>query len=414
MGWRKIDSPMSKLSTRQKLLTVVLAPVIFIGLLEVVLRVAGFSYDPIAEGSSSTPHGAWTDVENYRQDPELLWTLKPNARLDDVDLGFVRVRTNSAGLRGLPLPGPKPPGEIRILCLGDSILFGLALPEEESVPAQLQRFLDFGPLATKHRVRVIPAAVPGWSALQGVRMLDRLEKLEPDLVIFWFGMNDAQPARVLPDARLGASDERMVRTTNVLRSLRSFQLVQSLTHSIMGGVKAPRRVSPELFGELVRNLQAKAAEGGPQVLFIRCPNLLDLAVTQKERVVARAEQEGVDRVCGPFRLLSPLNAAPPGSDLLGHRERQDGEPVLVFDGEVVDILGEVETLKENLEFLKGVRSALKLNLLTLPADALTPGQVFGAAPRYEFFIDVCHLSPLGAQMAGRSLARVIEQRLAGE
>jgi len=405
---------MSKLSTRQKLLTVALSPVIFIGLLEVVLRLAGYSYDPVAEGSTSTPHKEWTDIEHYRQDPELLWTLKPDAQFHARGVGFIEVRTNSAGLRGVPLPGPKEPGEIRILCLGDSILFGLALPEEQSVPAQLQRSLDFGPLATKHRVRVIPGAVPGWSALQGVRMLDRLKDLEPDLVIFWFGMNDAQPARVLPDVRLGATDERLVRTTNVLRSLRTFQLVQSVAHSMAGGVETPRRVSPELFGELVRELQSKTEQGGPKVLFVRCPNILDLAIGQTEKVVTRAEQEGVDKVCGPFRLLSPLNAARPGSDLRGHRDTQDGQPVLVFDGEVVDVVGSVETLEENLEYLKKVRRALKLNLATLPPDALTPEQVFGTAQRYEFFIDVCHLSPLGSQMAGRSLARIIEQRLAGE
>lgn len=405
---------MSKLSTRQKLLTVILSPVIFLGLLEVVLRIAGFSYDPVAEGSRSVPHREWRDIENYRHDPELLWTLKPDTRLDNQGVGFIDVRTNSAGLRGAPLPGKKEPGEIRIVCLGDSILFGLALPEEQSIPALLQRALDASPLGKKHRVRVIPCAVPGWSSLQGVRMLERLKDLEPDLVIFWFGMNDAQPARVLPDVRLGEADERLGRTTSVLRSLRSFQLVQSLVHSMMGGLEEPRRVSPELFGENVRKLQAKAGAGGPGVLFVQVPNLLDLAIMQTEKVIARAEQEGVEKVIGPFRLLQMLNAGPPGCDLRGHLVERDGERVLMFDGPVVDVIGEVKTLKEILTYLQGIQGALRQNLAHLPPDALTPEQVFGTGIRYEFFIDVCHLTPLGSQLAARSLARIIEQRLAGK
>jgi lysophospholipase L1-like esterase len=402
---------MPGLSTRKKILTVLLAPVIFLGLLEVGLRLAGYSYDPVAEGSRPTPHDEWQDIERFSQDPDLLWTLKPSTRLDDRGMGFVEVRTNAAGLRGPELPSSRQPNEIRILCLGDSITFGLGLTEQQAFTSHLERRLSEGPLGRGRRIRVISAAVPGWSSIQGLRALDRFQDLEPNVVVFWFGMNDSQPARVLPDSRLSAPDAKVVRTTNVLRSLRSFQLIQGLLHTVMGGIDEPCRVSTEEFAEVVLELRRRSEAGGPRLIFVRCPNTIDLAAEQATRVIARAEEIGVKRVYGPFPLLTPLRADHPGTDLVGRREVIDGEPTLVLSPERVEVLIEVRTMKGDLAALDKIRKALKANLATLPPDSIDEVELFGGPARIDYFIDCCHLSPLGAQKAGESLARIIEERI---
>ncbi len=402
---------MPRTSIQKKLLAAVLAPVIFLGLLEIALRLAGYSYDPVAEGSIPTPHGASQEIEFYRPDANLLWTLQPNSLLNDEERGFIEVRTNSAGLRGAALPGAKESGELRVLCLGDSITFGLALTEEEAFTTHLERRLASGPLGRGRQVRVISGAVPGWSSLQGLRFLDQYRDLDPDLVVFWFGMNDAQPARVLPDARLDAPNHEVIRTTTVLRSLRSFQLVQNLLHSVLGGVEESLRVSPEEFGDIVRELSRRAEDGGPVVLFIRCPTTLNLAIDQLQRVIPRAEEEGVDMVYGSRALLSAIISASPDTDLVGQRLVVNGKESLVFSPEHVELGAEVERLKSDLKALDKMRRALQASLATLPPDSVDATELFGTVPCHEFFLDNCHLSALGARLAGESLARIIEERL---
>lgn len=89
------------------------------------------------------------------------------------------VSTNAAGLRGPPLRDP--PGEPRILCVGDSVTFGWGVAEEQSWPRRLERLLR----PTLPEVEVINAGVPArkpdemaaWMEQEGAA-------LAPDLVLF--------------------------------------------------------------------------------------------------------------------------------------------------------------------------------------------------------------------------------------
>lgn len=51
------------------------------------------------------------------------------------------VTTNSFGLRDREFPAARPEGELRILCLGNSITFGSGVAEAETYPKQLERLL---------------------------------------------------------------------------------------------------------------------------------------------------------------------------------------------------------------------------------------------------------------------------------
>jgi hypothetical protein len=70
----------------------------------------------------------------------------PNAELE---LRSGRVRTNAEGWRGPDYDPSPPPGTRRILALGDSVVFGWGVPEQEGVCAHLERALqarDGGPV----------------------------------------------------------------------------------------------------------------------------------------------------------------------------------------------------------------------------------------------------------------------------
>jgi lysophospholipase L1-like esterase len=102
----------------------------------------------------------------------------------------VPVRTNAAGFRGGPLPGPKRPGVYRIVALGDSFTFGFGVRERQAWPARLAARLNahFGGAP---RVEVVNLGVPGtgprdylWHAAHtGVG-------LQPDLVVVGLFAND--------------------------------------------------------------------------------------------------------------------------------------------------------------------------------------------------------------------------------
>jgi lysophospholipase L1-like esterase len=70
--------------------------------------------------------------------PELPYRLRPGV---EATFGSVRVRVNSLGLRGGEVAPAPSPGTVRILALGDSVVFGQGVAEDETVTAVLARRL---------------------------------------------------------------------------------------------------------------------------------------------------------------------------------------------------------------------------------------------------------------------------------
>jgi lysophospholipase L1-like esterase len=69
---------------------------------------------------------------------ELPYRLRPGV---EATFGGVRVRVNSLGLRGADVAVAPSPGTVRILALGDSVVFGQGVAEDETVTAVLARRL---------------------------------------------------------------------------------------------------------------------------------------------------------------------------------------------------------------------------------------------------------------------------------
>jgi hypothetical protein len=71
-----------------------------------------------------------------RYSPQLGWELKPNVRSEDLT-------SNSMGLRGRrEYDLEQPLDSRRILCVGDSFIFGQNLTDEQTMPTQLETILD--------------------------------------------------------------------------------------------------------------------------------------------------------------------------------------------------------------------------------------------------------------------------------
>jgi lysophospholipase L1-like esterase len=97
------------------------------------------------------------------------------------------VVTNSYGFRDYEWDMPKPPGRIRIMCVGDSLTLGNAAPIEAIYSKALERKLK----KLNPNIEVITAAAGGWSTFIEADFL-KAEGLgyQPDVVIIGFYPND--------------------------------------------------------------------------------------------------------------------------------------------------------------------------------------------------------------------------------
>ena len=140
----------------------------------------------------------------WNRDPESLARLpglfQPSAELAIAvppELAY-RVRTNALGLRG-PELGPRTPGTLRVLALGDSVTFGYHVADGETWPALLEARLRGGGRAAE----VINGGC-GHFSLPDERLYatERLLSLEPDVVVLQFCSNDVLESELLRDPPL--------------------------------------------------------------------------------------------------------------------------------------------------------------------------------------------------------------------
>jgi lysophospholipase L1-like esterase len=117
--------------------------------------------------------------------PDVVYELQP--RLDCVFRG-VPVATNSHGWRGPELDATRAERPFRVLCLGDSVLFGWGVPWPDTGVARLQERLRAALPA--HRVDVIGTGVPGYNTVMQAALLRAHSALAPDVVLLDIVDND--------------------------------------------------------------------------------------------------------------------------------------------------------------------------------------------------------------------------------
>jgi lysophospholipase L1-like esterase len=129
---------------------------------------------------------------------------------------------NSYGFREREFVTPKPPGTVRIMVLGDSLTFGVGLRAEERYSRLLEDLMNnaFPSL----RYEVLNFGRNGFSTLEERDVLrEYINKVEPDLLIVGFCLNDTQPRsqvysieRARFNKRQGKVIKKIYRFLNVL------------------------------------------------------------------------------------------------------------------------------------------------------------------------------------------------------
>ncbi len=118
---------------------------------------------------------------------------------DDMYMGF-ELREgvaghNSAGFRGPEVSRQKPAGTWRIAVIGDSVTYGLGVPQEQTFCAGLQSRLR---AAGSGPVEVLNFGVPAYSSFQEYRLLrSRVLDFQPDLVVWVFSSDDTETSPIL-------------------------------------------------------------------------------------------------------------------------------------------------------------------------------------------------------------------------
>jgi len=160
---------------------------------ELTVRVGG-----VASGKTwALPPGRAADESPYQPHPFIGYTVKPSTRSGDGQQ-FVAT-TNRLGFRGEEIAREKPERTFRIACLGGSTTWSTgASTDARAWPAVLQRRLNAalpsdGPY---DRVEVINAGVSGYTLMESfINLKMRVLPLDPDLVIVYHAVNDAQVIR---------------------------------------------------------------------------------------------------------------------------------------------------------------------------------------------------------------------------
>jgi lysophospholipase L1-like esterase len=123
---------------------------------------------------------------------------------------------NALGFRGEEIEQPKPVGTYRIVCLGGSTTYSVAVDDyTQSYPYQLQQILRERGYTN---VEVVNAGANGYSSWESlVNLSFRVLDLDPDMIIVYHGINDIHSRLVWPPSayRSDNSGARAAKTPNV-------------------------------------------------------------------------------------------------------------------------------------------------------------------------------------------------------
>jgi hypothetical protein len=154
----------------------VAAVAVTLGVAEVGLRLGGF-------GESTV----YLHAGMLRHHPMLGWEKGPSAKAVYEFEGKTIVETsNLDGLRGPEHPREKPPGEVRVLALGDSFCEGYLVNDDEVFSAVLERSWRDSP-----KLSVLNAGVAGYSTDQELMYFRETGVMyHPDVTVVFFFDND--------------------------------------------------------------------------------------------------------------------------------------------------------------------------------------------------------------------------------
>lgn len=147
---------------------------LFIGAIELVLRVSGFSA-PI-----------W-----FGPDPQLGWSLRPGTEGWYTTEGRAYVKVNAAGFRDRDHKLEKPAGVYRVAVVGDSAVEARQVDMKKAFWWHLQEGLGACPALRGRQVEVLAFGVAGYGTAQEYLLLESTAmRYRPDMVLLAFAGND--------------------------------------------------------------------------------------------------------------------------------------------------------------------------------------------------------------------------------
>ena len=175
--------------------------------LEITLRATGDRERQFARSVNKT-NARWvalTQAGIFEEvsDPVRRYAMRPLAEAEVEGWSF---RVSSHRSRGPDFPSAKPPGEKRLLALGDSFCFGLWSDEDETLVGHLARLANEAEQAagSDTRWRAINLGVPGYhSGQQLIAFEEEGLALDPDVVVLYFNTNDIEQEGFFFDDELG-------------------------------------------------------------------------------------------------------------------------------------------------------------------------------------------------------------------
>lgn len=163
------------------------------------------AWDGTQYREASKEEGLIKRPSRFEDDGVRMGEYTPNARFKvvygsnptgyfDAENG-VPATVNNLGLRGPDVAEEKPTGMRRILLLGDSFTFGVGVRDEDTFARRLESDLNRD-APSGEQFEVINAGVQGYNTRDEVLYLEReWLKLDPDLVVIVFYLNDAYEDR---------------------------------------------------------------------------------------------------------------------------------------------------------------------------------------------------------------------------
>jgi hypothetical protein len=184
----------------QRLIRGGVASVVIMAIVLLLLEVAGHIADPV--GISYYPETAKYLDTMIIEEP-IAYRNRPKLR---GRFWGKQVSINSLGMRDREVDTPAAGDEFRILLLGDSVVFGVGVADDETIPYQLEHQLNHSP-ETRMRddattYRVFNMGVPSYNTEQQLIQMENLgQTLDADVVALMFSTNDLQPKMWVLDRR---------------------------------------------------------------------------------------------------------------------------------------------------------------------------------------------------------------------
>lgn len=231
-GRKSVTLTLSKKKRRAFKFAIVLSSVIVgLGISEIVLRVAGYSFPTF-----------------YTTDPERGFRLRPNTAGWYRKEGETYISINSAGLRDREHSHEKPGNTLRIAIVGDSYAEAFQVPLEQTFWAVLERGLQSCAPIAGRTIEVLNFGVSGYGTAQELITVERdVFAYSPDIVLLSFTTNNDVSDN---SRRLKGTDEipyfvfregRLVLDDSFLNT-RAFRLRSSLPNRIFTQLRAKSRV----------------------------------------------------------------------------------------------------------------------------------------------------------------------------